>query len=72
MWHPTFLGVDTARLFMLNVGSEKSPKPPDSFIIEIINFVCKSYHSSSDIPPCQDYRKKKEKELPELQFYVAP
>lgn len=31
--------------FTLNIGSERSPKPPTPFITIIINFVC---HSSSD------------------------
>lgn len=52
MWYFIFLGVDIVRLFMLNVGLEKSFKLLDFFIIEIINFVCKFYYFSSDIFLC--------------------
>ena len=35
---------------MFSVAQKKSPRPPDAFIIIIINFVCKSCHSTQLFP----------------------
>lgn len=71
-WQHTFLGPDTARLLMFSVAQKKSPRPPDAFIIIIINSVCKSCHSTQPFSHVKIMEERKTRGFLSWRLYVAP